>query len=79
MYAEKSHKTGSIYSFSNPRGYSITALAGAFVGSAPTVAHVALRWLLRFLVLTTATVVQKPNTGQNSALLSSAYSYGIRN
>ena len=49
-------------------GIPIPALAGVFLGFAPTVAHVVLRWLLRSLVLTTSTMAQKSNTGRITAL-----------
>ena len=72
-------ESGKVRSFSSPRGIPIPAFAGAFGGLAPMVAHVGLRSLLRSLVLTTSTMARKSNTGQNSVLFSSSYSYGIRN
>ena len=46
---------------------------------APTPAQNALRWHFCSLVRITATVVQKVETGQNTALDESAYKYCIRN
>jgi len=53
---------------SNLRDIPISAIAGAFVGSAPTNAHDGLRWLLRFVVLTTSAIARKVKTGRITAL-----------
>lgn len=54
------------------------ALAGGFA-FATTPAHVALRWLLRSLVRTTATVGRKSKFGRITALVLGSLLYGIRN
>ena len=46
---------------------------------APTLAHDALRLVLRSLVVTTSTMLSQSKTGRITALEYSSYSYWIRN
>ena len=67
MYPQNS-KIETTDNAGNPRGIPVLALAGAFGGFAPTVAHVALRLPLCSFGLTTSTMARKVKTGRITAL-----------